>query len=231
MLVAGVDGCPRGWIIAIAGVTDGGTLCLQAVVVVPGFKDLLAATQSCAAVAVDIPIGLSNGLPRQADLEARRLLGRPRASSVFPAPLRCLLPSTDYVNACALSYDACGHKLSLQAYGILAKIRDADDALTPQDQRRVCESHPEVSFAMLAGHPMISNKKTLPGRLERATLLSTLLGEDVSLRRHPTGADRDDFYDACVLTWTAARIANGTARSLPAQPQLDARGLRMEIVY
>ena len=151
MLVAGVDGCPRGWIIAIAEATDGRPR-LQDVVVVPSFKDLLSATQSCAAVAVDIPIGLSDGLPRQADLEARRLLGRPRASSVFPAPLRCLLASTDYVNACVLSFDACGRKLSLQAYGILAKIRDADAALTPQDQRRVYESHPEVSFAMLAGH-------------------------------------------------------------------------------
>ena len=41
----------------------------------------------------------------------------------------------------------------------------------------------------------------------------------------------DDFLDACVLAWLAGRIATGEAERLPAEPPLDAKGLRMEIWY
>jgi len=47
----------------------------------------------------------------------------------------------------------------------------------------------------------------------------------------PAGAARDDLYDALVLAWTATRLARGAAARLPAEPEGDGRGLRMEIVY
>jgi len=40
-----------------------------------------------AGIAIDIPIGLLEG-PRVCDKAARKLLGQPRGSSVFPAPCR-----------------------------------------------------------------------------------------------------------------------------------------------
>jgi predicted RNase H-like nuclease len=230
MLVAGVDGCPRGWITVIATSEDG--LKFEQALVLPSFKDVLAATNLCAAVAVDIPIGLSDNCPRLADRAARRLLGRPRASSVFPAPVRGVLRALDYASACALSQAACGRSLSRQAFNICAKIKDADDALLPSDQRRVREAHPEVSFTALnAGVAMLHNKKTLEGRAARAAILCAIFGDDFARLSMPHGAARDDLYDAGVLAWTAARVARGEAQSLPAEPEYDARGLRMEIVY
>jgi predicted RNase H-like nuclease len=230
-LVAGVDGCRGGWIVAVAE-AKGGSHALLDARVFPTFKGMLAATAACAAVAVDIPIGLSGDCPRAADRAARRFLGRLRSSSVFPAPLRCVLAAKDYVNACVLSQAACGRKLSRQAFNILPKIGEADDALAPADQSRLRESHPEVSFAALNhGRAMQHNKKTPAGRSERALLLTALFEAEASSFAVPSGAARDDLYDACVLTWTASRIARGESASLPTEPQVDARGLRMEIVY
>jgi predicted RNase H-like nuclease len=39
----------------------------------------------------------------------------------------------------------------------------------------------------------------------------------------------DDILDACACAWSAARIARGEHISLPAEPEFDARGLRMQI--
>lgn len=47
------------------------------------------------AAVIDVPIGLPEAGPRTCDLEARRLLRAPRASSVFPAPLRSMLSAHD----------------------------------------------------------------------------------------------------------------------------------------
>jgi predicted RNase H-like nuclease len=96
----------------------------------------------------------------------------------------------------------------------------------------VRECHPEVTFAALNdGRPMRFNKKKAEGRAERAALLSALYCEDTSSWCVPAGASRDDLYDAAALCWSAARIANGIAQTLPIEPPADARGLRMEIVY
>ena len=36
---------------------------------------------------------------------------------------------------------------------------------------------------------------------------------------------------AVAAAWTAARIADGAAQALPEEPELDPRGLRMEMVF
>jgi predicted RNase H-like nuclease len=46
-----------------------------------------------------------------------------------------------------------------------------------------------------------------------------------------TQVARDDLLDACVLAWTAYRIATAQAQRVPDHPQEDSRGLRMEIWY
>jgi predicted RNase H-like nuclease len=231
MLVAGVDGCRAGWIVVTAEADDD-LLTLRSVNVVSSFKDVLASTLICAAVAVDIPIGLSAGPSRQADLLARRLLAPKRSSSVFPPPLRAVLYCDDYRQACDASATICGKRLSKQAFNITPKIREADVAIWPAGQSRVVEAHPELAFCRLnGGRPMAHNKKTAIGSAERALLLSVLYGDDASTWPVPRGAVRDDLYDAAVLARTAARVAFGIEERLPAEPQLDARGLRMEIVY
>ena len=229
--VAGVDGCRGGWLYVVASIGAGGGLQLEACGVAANFRELIEATINCAAVAVDIPIGLSDDGRREADSEARRRLG-PRRSSVFPAPARCLLATGSYPEANAVSRSVVGKGLSAQAYGILDKIRDTDAAMTPELQSRIVESHPEVSFWSLAGdEPLAHYKRTPDGASERLRLLETVFGPEVRDLTKPRAAGWDDLYDACVLSWTASHVARGDAVHLPAQPQYDARGLRMEIVY
>jgi predicted RNase H-like nuclease len=167
MLVAGVDGCRAGWVVVIASANDD-PLMLRSVEVAASFKDVLASTIVCAAVAVDIPIGLSDGPPRRADLLARGLLAPKRSSSVFPPPLRAVLRCDDYREACDRSAAICGKRLSKQAFNITPKIREADNALRPSDQSRVVEAHPELAFRRLnSGRPLTHNKKTAAGASER----------------------------------------------------------------
>ncbi|MEX1254716.1 MAG: DUF429 domain-containing protein [Dehalococcoidia bacterium] len=202
------------------------------IAVVPTFDELLALTKGCVAVAVDIPIGLSDSEPRAADREARRLLGRPRMTSVFPAPVRATLAAKSYLEARDLSFRACGRKLSQQTYNILPKIREADRSMTPALQQRVVEAHPEVTFrALNGGRAMAYRKKSRAGRQERLAVLTKVFEDDTASLAPPSGAARDDLLDACAVAWTAWRLAQGEAQRLPARRDLDARGLRMEIVY
>ena len=213
-------------------VEAGRKLRLLALSIVPTFQELLGETEACAAAGIDIPIGLHNAWPREADVQARRRLRPHRASSVFPSPVRVLLQAKSYDEACRLSLEACGKKPSKQTYAILPKIREVDAAITPELQTRVREAHPEVCFwALNGGAAMAHSKKTPAGARERERLLATVFDDDLACVAVRGAAALDDFFDACAVAWTAARIAQDRAERLPAEPPVDERGLRMEIVY
>lgn len=233
MRVAGVDGCKAGWLVIRAEASN--RLALLDVAIEPTFDDLLARTRDCTAVAVDIPIGLSERQPRLADGEARHVLGQ-RASSVFPAPIRPVLGATSYREACTISTAARpnGKMVSKQTYYLTRKIAEVDRIMStdPSLQERVVEVHPEVCFWKLnSEQPVAHPKKSLDGANERLRLLSDAFEDDLASVAVPRGAGRDDLYDACAAAWTAWRVANGNAERLLADPPIDARGLRMEIVY
>src|SRR6185436_13019562 len=113
--------------------------------IVPTFGALLDTLQGHRAViAIDIPIGLPSGAPRdnarrRADAEARAFLGRRRAVSVFSSPCRPTLAAQSYREACDLEVRARGggKGLSQEAYNIIPKIRDVDDVITPAHQARI----------------------------------------------------------------------------------------------
>src|SRR5262245_65521804 len=95
--LAGVDGCPGGWIAAFVRPT--GDDCVVAVNA--NFADVLAAPRMPAIVAVDIPIGLPERAGhggRAAENAVRPLLGQ-RQSSVSSAPSRTAISAPDYVGA------------------------------------------------------------------------------------------------------------------------------------
>lgn len=122
-----------------------------------------------ATLAIDIPIGLLDG-SRACDKAARRLLGQPRGTSVFAAPCRAsrrrITPP-----ASATNLRITGRGLSQQAWGIAPKIKQVDDAITPERQKWLFEVHPEVSFWALAGQrSMAHRKKTTTGASERLEL-------------------------------------------------------------
>jgi len=238
--VAGIDGCKAGWVVAFvsSSVDDAGTLqyplAVDSIWVSPHFADVLLKTYNCRLICVDIPIGLSDGpKPRACDVAARRLLG-PRASSVFPPPARPCLPAKSYHEASKTQFQCAGKKLNKQSFFIMDKIRQVDELITPAMQKRVREIHPEVTFrALNRGRPVEHNKKTRAGRDERIALLSSIFpnaGEMVNGMRKPGKAEPDDILDALAAAWTAAKAAIGKAATLPEQPELDSKGLRMEIL-
>lgn len=225
MVVGGVDGCRGGWIMVARDLaTDG-----WAVQVARRWVDL----RPVGLLAVDMPIGLPESGRRGCDFEARRLLGPGRSASVFIGLRRPLLAFADYPSANAWG-KVDGSGLAKQAWYLLPKIAEIDEAIQPADQERVRECHPELAFMRLAGRPVTASKRTPDGLGQRRTLLEAA-GVDTgcllsALDRRLAAAD--DLFDAAVLCLTAGRIADGSAVRLPpGPPSLDRRGLRMEIWY
>jgi predicted RNase H-like nuclease len=240
--VAGVDGCKAGWCAAVAEVINKSgrpvadyVLEFKRFFIAPTFAEVLAGTEDCQLVCVDIPIGLSdNDKPRECDVAARKILGGPRASSVFPAPIRPCLSANDYETARRISLERSGKKLNRQSFALLAKILQVDEAMTPELQHRVREIHPEVSFCALNGNrPITQSKKTPPGQAQRSRLLRKVFAdfENILARVLARGCAVDDLLDALVAAWTAAQTVMVKARTLPDNPTHDSKGLRMEILY
>src|SRR5262249_16689983 len=156
-LLAGVDGCRAGWVVVVARGDAQGAQEHQ-VRICARFEDVLELEPAPAVIAVDMPIGLlaapQPGGP-DCDRLARGLLGR-RASSVFTPPPRPLLEATHYEQVRV-------HGLSVQAFNIMAKMREVDRVMTAALQHRVYEAHPELAFRTLAGRPMQYRKKTVAG--------------------------------------------------------------------
>ncbi|MDP9152416.1 MAG: DUF429 domain-containing protein, partial [Myxococcota bacterium] len=115
-----------------------------------------------------------------------------------------------------------------QAFGILRKLKEVDDAMTPALQGHVFEVHPELSFLAMSGHPAGHGKKRAAGRTERLALLAA--GGFSGVVARVAGAAPDDVLDAVAACWTAERLHAGAALRLPSgPPPVDGRGLRMEI--
>ena len=231
---AGVDGCRAGWLFVKKASEDAP---LQAGIA-GSFADLLAGPLGdVAAALVDMPIGLAENGRRACERLARERLG-PRRASVFAAPRRPMLAFDAYADANAWGKAAgpsAGGGLSKQAWNLAPKIREIDNALSPADQTRFGEGHPELAFTRLSGRPCAHGKKTAEGAAERraalrrAGLVYTPLLK--ALRQdHPRRADfaDDDFYDACVLLLAAQARLAGEAWRLSDDAR-DRKGFVMEI--
>ncbi|HNR12798.1 MAG TPA: DUF429 domain-containing protein [Thermodesulfobacteriota bacterium] len=232
VLIAGVDGCPSGWLCITKNLVTGEIVAR----ILASIDDVLTLTPRPDVLAIDVPIGLTDKGPRACDLEARAKLGKSRSSSVFPAPIRPTLKATTYAEACELGAKADGKKLSRQTWAILRRIRDVDTFLRfdLSRQKWIREIHPEVSFWAWNGNRAMSySKKTSVGRAEREGLVSSRYGTayTCALSALPAGQySRDDLLDAFSALWTAERIHAGQALSLPVCPPTDSCGLRMEIL-
>ena len=229
-VLRGVDGCPGGWICASLDPRTGGVTPFV-------YEDARALLEGSVGsiTAIDIPIGLPERESRRCDVEARRMLG-PRASSVFPTPMRCALEADSYKAACAASYEACGKQLSKQAFAILPRIKAVDSALRENPELRdwVYEVHPEVCFhTMNGGRPMEHPKRTGAGFMERYALISALFSgsfESIRAAIPRAKAADDDILDALAALWTAQRIGAGMAVRLPVVPEFDRYGLPMRML-
>lgn len=232
-IISGADGCRGGWVVVSKDLESGKIswrLCRT-------FEDIIKGTDFPEVLAIDIPIGLKEKGGRLCDQSARKVLGPIRSSSVFSAPVRPVLKSTSYLEACTIRESIEGKRMSKQAYAILPKIREVDAILSssPDLQRQVREVHPEVCFHFMnEARTPLQSKKSASGHQERLALLAPIFGDGVIQAleaRRDLSSQPDDILDAFTALWTAERIYQGTARSFPEFPEVDSKGLRMEIVY
>lgn len=234
MVVAGVDGCRAGWIVALLDI-DTRALTVRLIGKIAEIERLPQKPQR---IAIDMPMGfaeIASKGGRLCEREARAVLPG-KSTSVFSLPCRAALAAPDYPTALkfnrASGPDAVG--LSKQAFHLFGKLRDLDAWITPRRQQRCIEAHPELAFALInGGKPVLSQKRKPEGRAERMRLLRRA-GIKVSnpmLNARPKGCGIDDLLDAIVLTRTADRHLCGDAICLPPKPPRDARKLQMAIWY
>ena len=176
-------------------------------------------------VGIDMPLGLLESGWREADLAARDLLG-PRRSSVFAIPPRAVWAQASYQAANRRCRELTGHGFSIQAWGLRAKLLEADR------YRGTCghplyEVHPELAFAAMRGAPLAHSKHTAAGRDLRRGLLDQV---GLVVPRLPL-APVTDTLDAAAVAWSAWRIATGRATVIPVHPQRDDRGHDIAIRY
>lgn len=229
-LFGGLDGCRAGWLLC-TWAPESGTLAFS---LLPKLLHLDHAR--FVQIAIDIPIGLTDEGPRRCDLEARKALPRGKGSSVFPAPRRYQVAAPTYSEANARGKAKEDLGMSKQAWAITPKIAEADALVTPKLQTKIREAHPELIFHRLAGGRALPGKKAKLGFDRRLALLESagLIGLEgaiaaTGLRRVLAG--QDDFLDAAACAEAARRIASGDFTQLPARPDSDRRGLKMEICY
>lgn len=214
--VAGVDGYRRGWV-AIVLVESR----FERALVAPSLGTLMEHLGDVVAIGLDMPIGLPDRWPRESDLLARKFIG-PRRNSVFMTPPRLIWEAETIEEARRRSLEFTGQSISSQTYALRPRILEADEIA--RRDRRVHEVHPEVSFADLAGGHLAHPKSTWAGVVLRRRVLDEH-GIEIPEELGPAGvAGVDDVLDAAIAAWSAMRIANGNARSLPDPPHVGSDG-------
>ena len=231
----GVDGCKLGWFYYRRDKTS------ISYDTATSLEKLVTSLPSNSRIFIDIPIGLNDGgaLERDCDKLARKSLGSPRASSVFPAPAFTVLAARSFEDAKRISVNSIGRMLSRQAYAITPKIREVNYHLAknPNNNIYIREIHPELCFWGLNGRQAMKfSKKKSAGFEERMQVLGRFLpnieeivsGPLLSYRRSEVA--KDDILDSLVAL-VVASTSDDQLRTIPTNPQVDSRGIPMEMVY
>jgi predicted RNase H-like nuclease len=229
MTAWGVDGCKGGWVAVSIDSEDSDNQ--REFKIFPEISTLAASAPTM--LYIDIPIGLPKTGYRGCDQAARDLLKEAR-SRVFLGLRRPLLNYlNDYpsANAWAKS-DSKG--LAKQSFSILKKIAEVDDLISPERQRNLRESHPELVFWRLNGGTALLSKHKPEGLKVRHDILVQhgFVAIDqwlLDLRVKP--AKPDDLFDACALALAARDATQGSARRVKCPEVHDTKGLRMEIWF
>lgn len=232
----GVDGCRAGWIAVYKDLKENWMIEI--------YSDIFTLYESHSEadlILIDIPIGLlDNGeYLRSCDKEARKILGKKRASSIFPPPCRSALYSNNYEDANRINREITGKGLSKQSWNISSKIRQLDILLSEKKELKdiFYESHPEVCFTALMGeNPPKHYKKTIEGINERQNLLEKyiptfkIILKDEITKFKKSEVMIDDILDAWVLALIASKGKENLV-SIPQVVEFDSQNLPMRIVY
>jgi predicted RNase H-like nuclease len=226
--VTGVDGCAGGWIAVTLSFTGGPAAArVSSVTVAPALDALPLACVT----GIDMPLGLLSAGWRDADLLARRALGR-RGVTVFAIPPRPVWECETYAEASRVCRDLTGKGFSVQAWGLRRKIAEAQEfrrrASSATSTVQLYEVHPELAFAAMAGAPLPDSKHTPAGLAVRRDLLAAA---GITLPARVAGAAADDLLDAAAVAWSARRIATGRAAILTSPAQRPGDGTEIAIRY
>jgi predicted RNase H-like nuclease len=178
-----------------------------------------------------MPLGLLSAGWRDADLRARRALGR-RGVTVFAIPPRPVWECATYAEANRVCRDLTGQGFSVQAWGLRRKIAEANEfrrrASSSLPEVQLYEVHPELSFAALAGAPLGHSKHTRAGLAIRRGLL---VEAGITLPPKVAGVPENDLLDAAAVAWSARRVAAGRATVLASPAQRADDGTEIAIRY
>ena len=226
-LIIGIDGCKSGWF----SIWENQDKSIHSSV----FSNLnelknFFKNESQLILGIDMPVVLSEVIPRQADQLARKLLSK-KASSVFTAPTPEMLDQPNYEKASLVSKRLFGKSMSLQSWYLFPKIKDVQTMIHHEDMQ-IYEIHPELSFrAMNNEQVILESKKTQEGFALRKALLSMHFKNFIfeEIRRHYARKDvmDNDILDALAVLWSAKRIQSNQASFLPQTPEKP----NMQIVY
>ncbi len=225
--VLGVDACPGGWVGVVID-TDRRTSVFTATTIT-SLVALVRETYDVSVVAVDIPIGLPDSGGRRADAEARReLVGK--SSSLFSTPVRAALEAPTYEAGRAANLAATDGRTSVsaQAYALREKVLQVDAWVRGRPGVEVVEVHPELSFARMAGAPVLARKKDADGVGARREALAAH-GIAAPPWFRGSGFGEDDLLDACAAAWSALRHSLGCSESFPETPEVFSDGIAAAI--
>jgi predicted RNase H-like nuclease len=149
-----------------------------------------------------------------------------------------VLHATSYQKACDLHEAIDGKRMSMQAFHILAKIREVDGFVRAKGPvaARVHEVHPELAFLRLNdGSAIAPPKRKSEGFELRLNLLTRAIPEEhieKALNAHSRkDVAKDDVLDALAVMLSARGVAGGKGTRLPQEPVQDAAGVDMAIWY
>jgi predicted RNase H-like nuclease len=190
-------------------------------------------------ILLDVPIGLieEGSAGRACERLARQVLGSRRAS-VFTPPVREATRKRRYPAAKRVNERKTGTGITKQAFAISDEIAAVDELLQelPEAREVIAEAHPEVCFRAFAGEPLSYSKRIAGGYAERMRTLAEYdrdappVVQSVAEATDGAEVGVDDVLDAVVLAYTA-RPGPGDLRTLPPDPETDATGLPMRMVY
>jgi len=232
----GIDGCKAGWF--TVSLFEGRTWKIK---VFSNIQEIWESLSNSKIFLIDIPIGLRDAGPeeRKCDIEARQLLGQPRAASVFPPPCRAALDCETREKASEMNLSLTGKGVGVQTWGIAPKIREVDRFLraTPEARDKIREIHPEMLFWALNGcAPTAYKKRRLEGFVERLRVLRRYFPECDELALEALSEFRrdqvvgDDILDALAAAVTGM-YGNSRLVTIPEDPERDSQGFPMEMVY
>ena len=229
-MLGAVVPCPGGWLVLPARLAAV-TVIVEEPMVLNTLVEVLDFKPKFEAAAIYAPVGFEDeptGPYRPCDSEARQMVGWPRLAAIKPIPSRAALRAATREEARELE-----PWLTNDDFRRWKWIREAERAFQPFHQRNWFASHPDLSFYVLNGDkPVTSSPYQADGVYERLNLIKSKLPgvEDAVTATPPQGAAQIHLLQAAGLLWTARRAAGRAVNRLPADPNWDSAGLRMELV-